>query len=214
MSEHIQIVVVDDHPLFREGVVNTLQAEPDFEVVGEGASAKEALELAQNLLPDLVLLDIDMPGGGLNALRAVVVSCPVTKVVMLTVSEAEDDVLDALKAGARAYVLKGVSGRELRSILRGVFAGEVYVSPTLAGSVLREMTGSKPSEHNPLEDLTEREHEILEWVAKGLSNKQIGSQLNLTEKTIKHYMSNIMQKLHVRNRVQAAMLAQKVSRPD
>ncbi|MFN8459454.1 MAG: response regulator transcription factor [Anaerolineae bacterium] len=208
MGDKIHVVVVDDHPLFREGVSTILGAEPDIEIVGQGTCAEEAVHLACDLLPDIILLDLDMPGHGLNAARIIADSCPVTKIVILTVSEADDHLVAALKAGARAYILKGVAGRELIRILRGVWAGESYVPPMLAASLLLEMrdTGGRA---NPLDELTERERQILEQVASGLSNKEIGLQLHLTEKTVKHYMTNILQKLQVRNRVEAALLAKK-----
>lgn len=215
MSDKIHVVVVDDHPLFREGVATILGAEPDIEVVGQGTTAEEAVRLASELLPDIILLDLDLPGSGLNAARIIADTCPVTKIVILTVSEADDHLVAALKVGARAYILKGVAGRELVRILRSVCAGESYVPPVLAASLLMEMSeagsrGSRPA--NPLDELTERERQILEHVAAGLSNKEIGLQLHLTEKTVKHYMTNILQKLQVRNRVEAALLAQKSGR--
>lgn len=212
MGEVIQVVIVDDHPLFREGVAATLGSEGDIRVVGEGSSADDALRLASGLLPDLLLLDIAMPGGGLEAAKQISRSYPVCKILMLTFSEHEDDVLTALKSGARGYVLKGVSGRELREIVRSVHRGEVYITPTLAASVLLEMTGERPkaAAPDPLSELTPRERQILELVAAGKSNKEIGSRLELTEKTVKHYMTNILQKLQVRNRVEAALLALKV----
>ncbi len=215
MSDRIQVVIVDDHPMFREGVVHALGSQPDIEIVGQGTTAEDALRLVQQSMPDIVLLDISIPGGGLRAARAIADAYPVVKVVMLTASEEEDDVLAALKAGARAYVLKGVTAREMAGILRSTHAGEVYVTPNLAASLLMEMAGSptKPRvSAGGLEELTEREREILELVAAGRSNKEIGQQLYLTEKTVKHYMTNILQKLQVRNRVEAALLAQKAGR--
>ncbi|MCA1552775.1 MAG: response regulator transcription factor [Chloroflexi bacterium] len=210
MTEKIHVAIVDDHPLFREGVVNTLRAEPDFEIIGEGTSAQDALRLCTEHLPDLMLLDINIPGGGLNILPRISAECPVTKVVMLTASEEEDDVVAALKAGARGYILKGVSARELIRILRAVCDGEAYVTPTLAASLLSEMTSDTgTAAHDPLSQLTEREHQILELVASGQSNKEIGARLYLSEKTVKHHMTNILQKLQVRNRVEAALLAQR-----
>lgn len=215
MSERIQIAIVDDHPLFRDGVIKTLQAEPDVEIVGQGTTAAEAVRLASDLLPDIILLDITIPGGGLSAAQSIAATAPVTRIVMLTASAAEEDVLTALKAGARGYILKGVSGDELIKIVRDVYAGEAYVTPALAASLLSEMRdkplGQKP-ESSPLDELTEREKQILEGVAAGLSNKEIAQQLYLSEKTIKHYMTNILQKLQVRNRVEAALLASSVSR--
>ena len=211
MVDKMHVVIVDDHPLFRQGVVETLHSASDIEVVAEGNSAAEAVNLACDLLPDILLLDIGIPGSGLSAAQAVSERCPVTKIVMLTVSEEEDHLLEALRAGAR-YVLKGVSGRELITILRTVWAGEVYITPALAASLLVEMTGPQAGTRlsaSLIDDLTDREHQILELVANGLSNKEIGQQLYLSEKTVKHYMTNILQKLQVRNRVEAALLAQR-----
>ncbi len=209
MADKTRLVLVDDHPLFRDGVAGVLRAEPDFEVIGEGASAHEAMRLAVDLLPDVILLDITMPGGGVNAAQQIAATCPFIKIVMLTASEDDDDVTAALKAGARAYILKGVAARELVQILRSVMAGEAYVTPALAMSVLADLNApirsAQPDE--ALSQLSEREREILERVAAGLSNKEIGAQLYLSEKTIKHYMTNILQKLHVHNRVEAALLA-------
>jgi two-component system, NarL family, nitrate/nitrite response regulator NarL len=217
MSEPIHLVIIDDHPLFREGVANTLRADPNIVLVGEGTTADDAVRLAGDLLPDLILLDITIPGGGHRAAQRIAAAYPVIKIVMLTASEDEDDVLAALKAGARGYILKGVSARELIRIIRAVAAGEGYVPPSLAASLLAEMTGSRPAGQaatNPLDELSERERQILEGVAAGRSNKEIGQQLSLTEKTVKHYMTNILQKLQVRNRVEAALLAQKRARDE
>ena len=214
MSDKIQVIIVDDHPLFREGLILTLRAEPDIEVVGQATTADEAVSLVGELLPDVVLLDITIPGSGLKAASLIAATSPITKMIMLTASEAEEDVLLALKAGARGYILKGVSGPDLVNIVRDVNAGEAYVTPTLAASLLSEMTARPEPQpvNRPLDDLTERERQILEKVAGGLSNKEIAQQLFLSEKTVKHYMTNILQKLHVRNRVEAALLAQTMSR--
>ena len=212
MSEKIRVVVVDDHPLFREGVATIIGNEPDLEVVGLGASADEAIQLAHDILPDVIFVDVDMPGNGIEAARKITAVYPIVKIIVLTVSETEEHLVSAIKAGAKAYVLKGVAGRELIRILRGVLAGESYVPPALAATLLVEM--SKPgvpngSSDEDLDQLTGREQEILELLSTGLSNKEIGDKLFLTEKTIKHYVTNILQKLQVRNRVEAALLAQK-----
>ena len=217
MSENISMVIVDDHPFFREGVVAILGAQPDIDVVGQGGTAQEAVLLARDLLPDVILLDIDIPGGGLEAAQEIARTYPVVKIVMLTVSADEDHVLAAFKAGAQAYVLKGVAKHELIGILHTVHAGEGYVTPTLAASLLSEICSTIPDERSPIvgfDELTERERQILELVAVGASNKEIGQKLFLTEKTVKHYVTNLLQKLHVRNRVEAAVLAQKCVRPD
>lgn len=212
MSDSISMVVVDDHPFFREGVVSILGAQPDIEVIGQGGTADEALSLARDLLPDVILLDIEIPGGGLSAAQAIAQACPVVKIVMLTVSAEEDHVLTAFKAGAQAYVLKGVAKQELITIIHTVQSGEGYVTPSLAASLLSDMTATAVGEQPPsveFDGLTDRERQILELIAVGDSNKEIGQKLYLTEKTIKHYVTNLLQKLRVRNRVEAAVLAQK-----
>jgi DNA-binding NarL/FixJ family response regulator len=212
MSDKIHIVIADDHTLFREGLAGIISGTEDFEVVGQGGTMQEAVQLARDLLPDIILLDIDMPGGGLEAARIVAEELPVTRIVVLTSSEDDDHLIGALKIGARAYILKGVAARELIRILRAVWAGESYVPPILAASLLLEMreAGSQQKQStSPLDELTPRERQILEGLAAGLSNKEIGEQLFLSEKTVKHYMTNILQKLQVRNRVEAALLAQK-----
>lgn len=213
----INLVLVDDHPLFREGVTAILGAEADIEIVGQGVTAQDALRLTQDLLPDMILLDISIPGNGLSAARTISAQFPVVKIIMLTGSADEDDVLAALKAGVEAYVLKGVAARELIGIIRTVQAGESYITPTLAASLLLEMTSTHEGETAPetagaLDELTERERQILELIADGKSNKEIGQRLFLAEKTVKHYVTNILQKLRVRNRVQAALLAQQKTR--
>ncbi|MCB8983687.1 MAG: response regulator transcription factor [Ardenticatenaceae bacterium] len=208
MSEQIRLLVVDDHPLFRQGVVASLSAEPDLVVVGEAGSGEDAQKLAGDLLPDILLLDITMPGaGGIAAAHQINASWPVVRIIMLTVSEDQDNLMAALKAGARGYVLKGVSARELANAVRTVASGDVYISPSLASGILFEMTQAQPDDL--IGNLTEREKEILTLVAEGLTNKEIGEKLHLAEKTIKHYMTNVLQKLQVRSRVEAALLAQK-----
>jgi len=216
IPERIRVVIADDHALFREGLATILEAQTDIEVVGLGGNAQDAVRLAHDLLPEIILLDIDMPGGGLEAARAIANELPVIKIAVLTASEEDDHLISALKSGARAFILKGVAARELVRILRTVAAGESYVPPALAASLLVELrepsTRSQKPSDNPIDDLTEREREILESLAGGLSNKEIGEKLFLSEKTVKHYMTNILQKLQVRNRVEAALLAQKIGK--
>ena len=206
MSDPIRIIVADDHPLFRDGVINSLRSAPDLQVIGEADNAEDAVRLVREELPEIALLDVTMPGGGgIEAARRIASSCPATRIVMLTVSEDEDDLLAAMKAGASGYVLKGVSAHELASVVRSVSSGEVYVAPSLAFGLLREM--SRPRESDPLSELSSRERQVLELVGSGLSNQEIGLRLGLAEKTIKHYMTNILTKLQVRSRVEAALLA-------
>ena len=206
MNEQIRVLVVDDHPLFRQGVVHSLGSDPKLLVVGETSSGEEALQLARELLPDVVLLDISMTGwNGLVTAEKITTACPATTIVMLTVSEDKDKLIAAFKAGARAYVLKGVSARELTTVVRTAAAGEVYVSPSLAAEMLVSLTQGKAPD--PLQELTERERDILHLIGAGLTNREIGERLFLSEKTIKHYVTNILQKLQVRSRVEAALLA-------
>ncbi len=202
----IDVLVVDDHPLFRQGVVHSLGLAPGFRVVGETSSGEEALALAQSLMPHAVLLDISMPGwNGIQTAEKIAMACPATAIVMLTMSEDKDKLLAALKAGARGYVLKGVSARELTEVLRSAVAGEVYVSPSIAAEMLVSLTQRKAPD--PLQELTDRERKILALIGSGKTNREIGDALFLSEKTIKHYVTNILQKLQVRSRVEAALLA-------
>lgn len=214
MNSKIRVVIIDDHPMFRDGVSRTLNSNANIEVVAEGENSKDAIRLAQTLMPDIILLDISMPGGGIKAVGVIARTCPVVKIAMLTVSEREDDVMQSLHAGAIGYILKGIGGKELIEIISGVHSGDSYVSPGLAARMLSEL------KNMPLDDadsrgifseLTAREEQILESVSRGLSNKEIGRELDITEKTVKHYVTNVLQKLHVRNRVEAALLSQKRS---
>lgn len=212
MENSIRIVIVDDHPLFREGVALTLNNDADIEVVAEGQNSEDAIRLAEEHLPDIILLDISMPGGGIETAKAISLSCPVVKIAMLTVSEREDDVMQSLSAGADGYILKGVGGQELIDILKRIYRGESYITPQLAARMLTEIK-STPNDDPGVDDvfacLTAREEQILNSISRGLSNKEIGRELNITEKTVKHYVTNVLQKLRVRNRVEAALLAQK-----
>jgi two-component system nitrate/nitrite response regulator NarL len=207
MTGPIRLLVADDHPLFLDGLVATLSADAEMEVVATAADGSAAVRAAGEHRPDLALLDIAMPGGGLDAARRIGTASPETRVVMLTSSENEDDLLAAMNAGASGYVLKGIAGRELRAILKSVHRGEVYVAPGLAYVMIRGLT--RPQAHDPFKELTSREREVLELVAAGLSNAEIGGRLGLAEKTVKHYMTAILGKLDVGSRVEAALLAYK-----
>jgi DNA-binding NarL/FixJ family response regulator len=184
-----------------------LSRDPQLQVVGEAASADEAVELAQRLRPEVVLLDVAMPepGAGILAAGRIAASLPETRIMMLTVVEDPDSLLAALKAGAHGYVLKGVSASELRDIVRRVAAGEVFVTPALASDLLNEFSGPRPPD--PLAELSAREAEIMALVGQGLTNREIGERLSLAEKTVKHYMTSILQKLHLRSRTEAALYA-------
>jgi DNA-binding NarL/FixJ family response regulator len=207
--EPIRIVIADDHPLYREGVARTLSDDAGISVVGQAQDAEQAVELAERMRPDIVLLDLSMPkGGGLAALPRILALPSPPKVAILTASEEDDDVMQALKAGALGYILKGVGSRDLVGLIKDLARGQSYVAPTLAARILNAMrAGQSQREANPLDDLSKREETILRLVAEGKSNKEVGRLLDLQEKTVKHYMTSILQKLHVRNRVEAAVLA-------
>jgi two-component system nitrate/nitrite response regulator NarL len=207
MSGAIRNAVIDDHPMFREGAVQTLTCTEGIEVVGEGATAADALKVAEELRPDVMLLDISLPGGGVEAAASIARACPSVRAVMLTASESELDVASALQAGARGYILKGSSAAEVVETVRAIFKGESYVAPSLAARLLIQM--GKRNEvvtSKPVSDLTAREDEILALVSSGMTNKEIANRLRLTERTVKHHMTSIMRKSNVRNRVEAMLM--------
>jgi len=213
MSNPINVAVVDDHPLFREGVIQVIRGSKFFRVVGEGATADDAACIAKSQKPDIFLLDINMPGGGIQAAREIARVCPSVKTIMLTVSEREEHFAQALQAGVRGYVLKGVSGAELLNALYVVARGQSYVTPGLVARFLTLLKRPRPAPaaNNPVADLKQREKQILDHVARGLTNKEIGNHFAISEKTVKHYMTIIMQKLHARNRMEAVALHRKTS---
>ena len=206
----IRIVLADDHPIYRDGLARSLADAEDIEVVGQAGDGQEAVDKVQALRPDVVLLDVSMPkGGGLGALAQIMQMEAPPPVAMLTASEADDDLMQAISLGAMGYLLKGVGAGELIDIVRDLAAGRSYVSAGLAQRLLvamRRRDSVKPPV-NPLDDLSRREEDILKLVALGKSNREVGEVLELQEKTVKHYMTSILQKLQVRNRVEAAVLA-------
>ncbi|MFG6083266.1 response regulator [Paracoccus litorisediminis] len=205
----IRVLIADDHPLFREGVAGILDRHDGTSVIAQATSGREAVELAASLAPDLVLLDLSMPDGGIWALEQIKQQDQPPVVAMLTVAEDDDSVFRALKAGADGYILKGVGGRDLVAAVEDLAAGRSYVSPGLAMKVLQALRAApvKPGHGDPVDALTAREEEILRLVAQGKSNKEVGRALDLQEKTVKHYMTIILQKLQVRNRTEAALIA-------
>ncbi|MBY5461450.1 response regulator transcription factor [Rhizobium leguminosarum] len=198
----ITIGVVDDHPLFREGVTRSLSEISGFVVVGEGASSDDAAMIASENHPDIMLLDVSMPGGGLSAVSDVLARSPTTKVLMLTVSEEVDTLLGALQRGAMGYVLKGVGSRGLAEAIQTVLRGSRYISPTMSAKVMENSLNGGTSDKS---SLTPREREVMDLVAQGMSNKHIGLRLSLQEKTVKHHMTQILSKLGASNRTEAAL---------
>jgi len=206
----IRVGVIDPHPLFRDGVTFTLEAQPDIEVVGQGASGQDAIRVAGESQPDVIVLDTSMPDGGLTAVEAITRRHPMTRMLILTVATDEEQVCALLLCGARGYLPKGTGGAELVQAVRALNQDESYVAPNLAAKLLmRAAPGPSRDEKrpDPFAGLTPREGQILSILVEGRSNKEIGNKLDLSEKTIKHHLTNILQKLQVRNRVEAALLA-------
>ena len=210
-STPIHILLVDDHALFRKGLANLLRAEPDFEVVGEATDGQEAIGKASALQPDVILMDVRMPGmTGPEAARHVLAAFPDVKVLMLSMSDDEDAVFEAVRNGAHGYLLKTAEPAELFEGLRGVIRGEAPLSTGLAVKLLREFARQAhepPVPAQPRDALSPREKEILTLVADGKSNKEIATAIGIAENTVKHCVKTILEKLHLENRVQAAVFA-------
>ena len=203
-----RVVIADDHPLYREGVARSLSETGLFTIVGEAATGPDALALVCAERPDVVLLDISMPGGGIATLGQIMALDTPPRVAMLTVSEDDDDIMQALKTGALGYILKGVGSRELVQIVTDLAEGRSYVAPSLAIKMMAAMNAPRVAPvKSDLDSLTKREEDILRLVSLGKSNKEVANDLDLQEKTIKHYMTAILQKLQVRNRTEAAIMA-------
>ena len=206
------VLLVDDHVLFREGLRTIITRWEDFDVVAEAENGQQALQLAHDLLPDVILMDIGMPVmDGLQATGQILRELPSMRVVILTVSENEDNLFHALKLGAQGFVLKNTPARRLHAQLRGVMQGEAALSGRVAAKVLDEFNRLHAEDEVSLEagvePLSPREKDVLQLVAEGLSNQEIGARLYLSENTIKKYIRNILDKLQLNNRVQAAVYA-------
>jgi len=207
----VRVLLADDHALFRAGIASLLRAW-GMDVVGQAADGVEAIELTRRLEPELVLMDVGMsPCNGLEATRVIKTELPDVKVIIVTVSEDDQDLFEAVKSGAEGYLLKGMSEEELSSTLEKISAGEPALSPGLAARILdefarmaREGTGKSAG---PEGELTDREREVLRLVVDGATNREIGSQLFISENTVSFHMKNILAKLHLKNRAQAAAFA-------
>jgi DNA-binding NarL/FixJ family response regulator len=206
----IRLLLVDDHGLFRKGLVSLLQRESEFQVIGEAENGAEAIRKAKQLKPDLVLMDIHMPGtDGIEATRRIREMLPSTRVVILTVSEDDKDLFEGIKCGAHGYLLKKLEPEELYAMLRGVFEGEAPISRTTASKILSEFAvqARRKAAAQIEEELSAREKDVLQCLASGLTNKEIGNKLGIAENTVKNHLKNILAKLHLENRVQAATFA-------
>lgn len=209
--DKMRVLLVDDHVLFRKGITSMMKNRPDVEVVGEANDGLEALEKARELMPDIILMDIDMPGhNGLEATRLIKQEMPYVKIIMLTVSDDERDLFAAIKNGAQGYLLKNLEPSELFDMLAGARRGEAAITRAMAAKILSEFgrQASKETESTvQSHGLTQREVEVLQLVAKGASNREIANQLGIAENTVKNHLRNILDKLHLENRVQAATYA-------
>ena len=208
-EEPIKILVVDDHPLFRKGVIHMLQSEADMEIIGEAGDGETALDMTRELMPDVILMDVSMPGwDGIKATRRIMEEFPSARIVMLTVNDDDRSLFNAIKAGARGYLFKNLEPEDLLKMVRGIFRGEAPISRITANRILKEFGRLSRHETKPsISDLSSREQEILKLVANGDSNKEIARALIITEYTVKNHLRNILEKLHVRNRVEAAIIA-------
>jgi two-component system, NarL family, response regulator LiaR len=208
MSIPITVLLVDDHEVVRSGVSAFLASQPDFEVVGEAKSGTEAVNLAQKTVPDVVLMDLVMAKmDGVEATRQVKAVSPRTKIVVLTSYHQDEYIFPALQAGAISYILKDVKMDELADALRRASQGEATLHPRVASRVIQELHGANREELNPYTELTEREMEVLKLIAKGQSNSEIAESLVISVNTVKGHVSNILSKLHLADRTQAAVYA-------
>ena len=204
MADVISVLIADDHPFVRHGLRTYLETLDDLEVVGEASDGAEAVELAGQLLPEVVLMDLVMPElDGVQATRAIRAASPATKVIVLTSFDDDEKVFPAIKAGAAGYLLKDVHPTELAEAVRKASRGEALLAPSVAARLMQEVSGERP----PAAGLTERELEVLRLIARGMSNKLIARELVVSEKTVKTHVSNILAKLHLADRTQAALYA-------
>jgi len=210
--KRIRVLLADDHALFREGLAGIIAAQPDFEVVGEASDGLEALVKAREVVPDLILMDIGMPGcDGLEATWRIKKELPAVTIVMLTVRDEEEKLFEAIKSGAQGYLLKNIRSQAMLEMLRGAMRGEAAITPLLAGRMLEEFR--RLSQQAPgvsakeIVALTQREQKVLSLVAEGASDKEIAEQLSVSLHTVKSHMRNILAKLHVSSRYEAARYA-------
>lgn len=209
--EPLRILLVDDHILFRKGISSLLETRSDMEIVGEAGDGFEAISQAREMLPDVILMDINMPKrDGLSAARIIKQEMPHVQIVMLTVSEDDEDLFEAIKNGATGYLLKKLEPEQLFSMLDGLRQGEAPISGIMAAKILQEFKNPEravESQQGAMDELTEREVEVLEQIVTGATNQEIADTLHITKNTVKIHLRNILEKLHVQNRIQAAVQA-------
>jgi DNA-binding NarL/FixJ family response regulator len=209
-NESLRVLIVDDHDLFRTGLRNLLE-EQGVVIVGEAATGAEAVKIVREIAPDVVVMDLNMPGmGGVDATRHITSIAPLTRVVMLTISEDDSDVMDAILAGACGYLLKDSSIQDLMAGIRAASRGESLISPNIAAKVLQRIraTSTQPEIANTIRaELSDREIEVLKLIANGKDNAVIAGELHISPKTVKNHISNILMKLQIDNRIQAAVYA-------
>jgi DNA-binding NarL/FixJ family response regulator len=208
MSEPVTVVIADDHPMVRQGLRLTLGTLPSIQVIGEATTGRQAVELADSLQPDVLIMDINMPdGNGIDATRALAQSSPHVKVLILTMFDDDASVFQAMRAGARGYLLKGAGEQEIERAVRSVADGQAVFGPAIAQRVLDFLSGTAPRQPTAFPELSEREREVLSLLAEGRSNPDIARQLYLSPKTVRNHVSNIFTKLQVADRAQAIIRA-------
>lgn len=212
--EPIRTLIVDDHALFRRGLEIVLVTEPDIEVVGEASDGAEAVEKAGEALPDVVLMDVRMPrSSGIDACRAIKDVAPSARIIILTMSDEEDDLFEAIKAGASGYLLKDIPLDEVAEAVRSVHGGQSLISPSMAGKLLTEFASlaskdlQEPPRQVPAPKLTDREMQVLKLVARGMNNRDIAKELFISDNTVKNHVRNILEKLQIHSRMEAVMVA-------
>jgi DNA-binding NarL/FixJ family response regulator len=214
-TDPIRVLIADDHALFRRGLEMVLQGEPGLELVGQASDGQEAVQLAGEVVPDVVLMDIRMPKmTGIEAARKMKEVAPSAKIVILTISDEDDDLFEAIRAGASGYLLKDIPLDELAGSVRAVHGGQSLINPSMAGKLLTEFATlarrdaeDEPAKHAPAPKLTEREMEVLRLVARGMNNRDIAKELYISENTVKNHVRNILEKLQIHSRMEAVMIA-------
>jgi DNA-binding NarL/FixJ family response regulator len=208
----VRVLIVDDHALFRRGLMLVLESEPGIEVVGEAEDGEDAVAKAEATAPDVVLMDVRMPKlSGIGATKAVAAVLPTSKIIMLTVSDEEEDLYEAIRAGAAGYLLKEISIEEVADAVRAVVQGQTLISPSMASKLITEFQNLSRMTNDrsqvPAPKLTDRELEVLRLVAQGMTNREVADQLYIAENTVKNHVRNILEKLHLHSRMEAVLYA-------